>query len=235
MLFVITPIRNEQNTIVNFIQQLAKLHLKLHLVLVIDDYSTDQTKSIIEQLNMPWITLLHAPTKGLAQAYLHGLKYARNHHATKVVELDVGHPIHLLPIFNISLDYHDIVFASRYLPQASYQGPYLRQAISRIGTELARRWLHLPFTDCTSGYQGFTQAVLNKLPLDQFLSKGHIYQTEMKFYCAKLKFVELPINYQSGQSSLNIRGLLEGMTLFFKLRTRRYLQVTSENSKRNCH
>ena len=54
--------------------------------------------------------------------------------------------------------------------------------------------------------------------LDQVLSKGHMYQTEMRFYCRKCKTVEVPIHYVGGESSLKGSSVTEALRLLFQLK-----------------
>lgn len=70
----------------------------------------------------------------------------------------------------------------------------------------------------TSGYEAFRREVLMKMNLDKFLSTGHMYQTEMRFYCRKLKTVEVPIHYMAGGSSLKFKAVTEALSILFKLK-----------------
>ena len=61
--------------------------------------------------------------------------------------------------------------------------------------------------DMTSGFEGFQRKVLEKFDFDAFLSTGHMYQTEMRFYCRKYHSVEVPIHYVGGTSSLKLKSV----------------------------
>lgn len=70
----------------------------------------------------------------------------------------------------------------------------------------------------TSGFEGFTREVLEKFTFQNFLSTGHMYQTEMRFYCRKYKQIEVPIHYVGGTSSLKWKSVLEALKILFLLK-----------------
>lgn len=45
-----------------------------------------------------------------------------------------------------------------------------------------------------------------------------MYQTEMRYYCRKLKTVEVPIHYVGGSSSLKFKSVKEALEILFKLK-----------------
>ena len=72
--------------------------------------------------------------------------------------------------------------------------------------------------DMTSGFEGFQAPVLESMNLDKFLSTGHMYQTEMRFYCRNKKSVEVPITYIGGESSLKASSVTDALKILFKLK-----------------
>lgn len=45
-----------------------------------------------------------------------------------------------------------------------------------------------------------------------------MYQTEMRFYCRKLKTVEVPIHYVGSESSLKFKSVKEALKILFMLK-----------------
>ena len=72
--------------------------------------------------------------------------------------------------------------------------------------------------DMTSGFEGFQRKVLANMNLDAFLSTGHMYQTEMRFYCRNLRTIEVPIHYVGTASSLKGSSVTEALRLLFQLK-----------------
>ena len=70
----------------------------------------------------------------------------------------------------------------------------------------------------TSGFEAFQRDVLVNMDLDKFMSRGHMYQTEMRYYCRKYNTVEVPINYIGSKSSIKLKSVTEALSLLFKLK-----------------
>ena len=96
--------------------------------------------------------------------------------------------------------------------------PLYRKVLSSGGTILANLVLGTKLRDMTSGFEGFQADVLKKMNLDRFLSTGHMYQTEMRYYCRGLNCIEVPIHYIGGDSSLKLRSVTEALSILFKLK-----------------
>ena len=114
---------------------------------------------------------------------------------------------------------YDCVWGSRFTAggQMSHQ-PLYRKILSSGGTILANLVLKTKLKDMTSGFEGFQAHVLESMNLDRFLSTGHMYQTEMRFYCRKLNCIEVPIHYIGGDSSLKASSVKEALEILFKLK-----------------
>ena len=70
----------------------------------------------------------------------------------------------------------------------------------------------------TSGFEAFQRPILEALDLDAFLSTGHMYQTEMRFYCRNLRTIEVPIHYIGSESSLKFKSVKEALHILFQLK-----------------
>lgn len=216
---IITPILNEQDAIPNVYNELTKIKFNFWIC-VLNDKTTDRSKSVLEQLSSSdgRIIIIDLGTNNtLAQAYINGIQEGIKQGADKFIELDIGHPVYLIPTFSELLDRYPIVFGTRYGQGQSINVRLGRKIISRLGTFLSRSLLQMPFSDCTSGFQGFTKDVALQLPLKDIMSTGHFYQTEFKFLCRLLPFTEVPFTYVGTKSSLKFSTLIESLRIFFKL------------------
>ena len=114
---------------------------------------------------------------------------------------------------------HDCVWGSRFIEGGDISNhPLYRRILSGGGTLLANMVLGTRLKDMTSGFEGFQRDVLMNMNLDQFLSTGHMYQTEMRFYCRRLNTVEVPIHYIGGSSSLRFKTVVEALRILFQLK-----------------
>ena len=96
--------------------------------------------------------------------------------------------------------------------------PLYRRILSQGGTYLSNFVLGTRLKDMTSGFEGFQREVLESMNLDSFLSTGHMYQTEMRFYCRNLRTIEVPIHYVGTASSLKGSSVTEALKLLFQLK-----------------
>jgi dolichol-phosphate mannosyltransferase len=216
---IICPIGNEEDNLGQFLDKLSSLE-NFYFIGIFDTFSTDQSLNILkDKINTDSrFSYIHlGQAKGLAHAYLCGLQAAVDMNFFKIIEMDIGHPEDKIPFIVDQLSKYDVVFASRFLQYNKNEYSFIRFIISKIGTYMSRYILGMPFSDCTSGFQGFNLHVLKSMKLNKFLSKGHIYQTEMKYYCKNCKFKEFYIPYTTNNSSFNYNQLLEGLYVFFKL------------------
>ena len=96
--------------------------------------------------------------------------------------------------------------------------PLYRRILSQGGTYLSNFVLGTRLKDMTSGFEGFQRKVLENMNLENFLSTGHMYQTEMRYYCRSLKTIEVPIHYVGTASSLKGSSVTEALKLLFQLK-----------------
>lgn len=156
--------------------------------------------------------------RGVAGAYVAGNRRAIELVADKIIEVDVGHPVRLVPKILRLLDEYPVVFGTRMAKAGGdSRASWYRKLISRLGTIMSRNILGMKFTDCTSGFQGYRLQVAQLMPFDDFVSTGHFYQTEFKYYCRSLGFAEIPFIYNGGRTSLRAKAILKAFLQFVKL------------------
>lgn len=205
--------------------------VKVAIVTPVSDFeyqlTVDRHADMVRDVDMYFedhkLTLILQEGGGLAEAYIKGFKTALEKGADKIIEMDIGHDFRILPDIIRLLDVYDVVYTTRYHPSASFKAPLYRKAISWLGSFLGHkllfRWNGFVPSDLTSGFIGYRREVLEAVDLDQFISKGHFIQTEMKYYIHAMGcgFVEIPIKYNAGSSSLKLSDIVEAATVFVKL------------------
>jgi len=226
---IVTPVGNEIESIEVMYDKLCETRPDTwhRWITVIDSSCQDGSEAILRKLAQydSRIIVLHiGQSAGLAAAYIRGIQHAIKLNAAKIIEVDVGHPVHLIEKFVEALNNFPLVVGTRVKGGKFINVPLRRRLLSKIGTLLSHLVLQLPFTDCTSGLQGFTRQVAKAIPFEQFQSTGHFYQTEFKFYCQSLPFMEIPFIYVGTKSSIKILAIKESLyVLFYLLKQRRYL------------
>ncbi len=226
-IFVVIPVGNEEDTIENMLARILKLEIKeIFITPVIDDYSRDNTRRIIENIekkNLERLKLLYNKSKtGAIPAYFYGFKYALNNNAKYIIEMDAGnsHMPEQIPFFIKKLEAgYDCVFGSRFIEGGKFiNNPFYRIFISWIGTKVANLYLNTNLKDMTSGFEAFRAEVLEQFNFDSFISTGHFYQTEMRYYCKEFNITETPILYRGSKSRFNYNSLINAIKELCKIK-----------------
>ncbi|HOO27266.1 MAG TPA: glycosyltransferase [Lachnospiraceae bacterium] len=223
---VVMPVANEESTMEKVLTEIMELpYDNLYVYPVIDSYSKDRTEEIIRRMEEKYerIKLIfYKESKGVITCYLYGFKMALQDNAERIIEMDGGgshHPKEI-PQFIEKLDEgYDCVWGSRFIWGGDITNqPLYRRILSSGGTWLSNLVLGTKLKDMTSGFEAFQREVLERMDLDAFLSRGHMYQTEMRFYCRQLHTIEVPINYTGSKSSIKLKSVTEALKLLFQLK-----------------
>ena len=224
---IVMPVANEEETMEGILSRIMELpYDNLYVYPVIDSYSKDRTEEIIRNMEKKYdrIKLIfYAESRGVITCYLHGFKMALADGALRVIEMDGGgsHRPEEIPQFIEKLDEgYDCVWGSRFIDGGGIKNqPLYRRILSSGGTVLSNLVLGTKLKDMTSGFEGFQRKILEDMNLDAFLSRGHMYQTEMRYYCRKLNTVEVPITYVGSKSSIKFKSVTEALRLLFRLKS----------------
>ena len=219
------PVANEEETMGDIINEILSLPYEdLYLYPVIDAYSKDRTEEIIRSFEDTGRVkcIYYAASKGVISCYFEGYRQALADGADQIIEMDGGgsHKPSEIPQFMEKFDEgYECIWGSRFTEEGGMKdSPWYRKILSGGGTWLANLVLGTTLSDMTSGFEGFKRNVLEEFDFDQFLSTGHMYQTEMRFYCRDRRAVEVPIHYTSGKSSLKADSVFEALKILFCLK-----------------
>ncbi|MBN2370610.1 MAG: glycosyltransferase [Vicinamibacteria bacterium] len=224
---VVTPVGNERQQIDQAVERMRTVAARydpfgLVWLTAFNDFCRDGTyehlRDLSEAPGFEWLRVIRLDrTTSLARAYLAGYAAALRMGCDLIAEADIGHPYDKLPALFDGLDRAPVVFGTRYGRDAGYKGAWIRRLLSRTGALSGRLLLGLRMRDGTGGFYAFRRTVLEQIPLDRFLSTGHMFQTEMKRYCCRLDFVEIGFQHEIDQSSLDWRSFREAPWILVKL------------------
>ena len=184
-------------------------------VLVVDDASPDGTADFAESLGraLGAVAVVRRDGEpGLGAAYRDGFRYGLTHGYDAVIEMDadLSHEPATIPALIAALDAGaDLAIGTRYIAGGATPGwPLHRRLLSRAGGEYARRRLHLPSHDPTSGFRAFRADLLGRCELDTVGAQGFAFQLEMLHRASRLgaRVVEVPIVFRdrtAGESKLS--------------------------------
>lgn len=220
------PVANEEETMQGILDEILELpYDNLYIYPVIDSFSKDRTEEIIRTAaskNAKVKLIFHEKSNGVISCYLEGFRQALKDGAEFVIEMDGGgsHLPKELPQFIEKLEEgYDCVWGSRFMKNGNVSNlPLYRRILSSGGTILANLVLGTKLADMTSGFEAFRREILESMNLDNFLSTGHMYQTEMRYYCRNFHTIEVPIHYIGGSSSLKFKSVTEALKILFQLK-----------------
>ncbi|MCC6350610.1 MAG: polyprenol monophosphomannose synthase [Candidatus Eisenbacteria bacterium] len=225
---VILPTYNERENIAPMLDKLLELPFGLD-VLVVDDNSPDGTATLVEehQRRSERVHLLKRPGKlGLGSAYRDGFRYALEHGAEYIFEMDAdfSHDPAAIGEFLAAARDADIVLGSRYLNGVTVVNwPLSRLILSYSANVYTRIVTGLPLADSTGGFKCFRRRALEGIRLDHVKSEGYSFQIEMSFRCWKRGFriKEIPILFvdrRAGVSKMSRRIIWEAAGMVWRLR-----------------
>lgn len=225
---VIIPTYNERENIEPMLEKLLSLPYGLD-VLVVDDNSPDGTAGLVEAwaAKSERVHLLKRPGKmGLGSAYRDGFRYALEHGAEYIFEMDAdfSHDPEAIGEFLQAATDADIVLGSRYLNGVTVVNwPLSRLILSYSANVYTRLVTGLPLADSTGGYKCFRRRALEGVRLDRVTSEGYSFQIEMSFRCWKRGFriKEIPILFvdrRAGESKMSRKIVWEAAGMVWRLR-----------------
>ncbi|MDN3514470.1 MAG: polyprenol monophosphomannose synthase [Candidatus Brocadia sp.] len=227
--YVMIPTYNERENIENLIREILNLKIPdLHIV-VVDDNSPDGTSEAVKKASKehPEVELLLRITeRGRGSAGIAGFKYALDHGADSVVEMDADFSHHpkYIPRLLEALQDADLVIGSRFTRGGEdVNRGIARRVITLLAGIYVRVLLGLQIKDVSSGYRCFKRKVLEAIELDSMISTGPSIVSEV-FYRAHLKgfsIKEIPIKFEDrtrGQTKLNYKILVKTLLMVLKFK-----------------
>ena len=201
---VIIPTYNEKENIEAIITAVMELPLEFN-VLVIDDGSPDGTADIVKGLMAgKYKGRVHIVERsgklGLGTAYIAGFKWAIEHEADYIFEMDADfshNPNDLLKLYDACANQGaDLAIGSRYITGVNVVNwPMGRVLMSYFASKYVRTVLGVKIKDNTAGIVCYKRHTLETMELDKIRFKGYAFQIEMKFtaYKCGAKIIEVPI------------------------------------------
>jgi dolichol-phosphate mannosyltransferase len=197
---------------------------KVDYFAILDNVSRDSTLELLRRhadgdrrLKPVW-----APeNRCVVDAYKRGYQEAIHSGADWVLEIDAGYshrPADIPQFFETMSHGYDCVFGTRFAKGGHIVGSsFKREAISRGGTLLTNLILGTKLSDMTSGFQLFKREILEKILEKGIFSRGPFFQTEMKAYCYKTRYAEVPIVYSMASHSVGAASIKESFTQLKRL------------------
>lgn len=231
---VIIPTYNEALNVHSMIERLFHLYPEISL-LIIDDNSPDHTARVVEDLipQYPRLFILKRSGKlGLGTAYLEGFKWAlkRDYEFIVQMDCDFSHDPHNVAdlVRAVALEGHDLAIGSRYSEKEIRTKDWSKRrlALSFSASYLLQRMTGMRVKDMQGGFKAFKKSTLEKINLNNVISRGYVFQFEInyKVHALNLSIVEIPIIFYQrmlGVSKMNSGIIIEALKVFAQLRLRK--------------
>src|SRR5512145_638946 len=207
-IIVVIPTYNEADNLPIIAAELLKLELADLQLLVVDDDSPDGTGRIAAELaEQRYPGRLHAVHRkgklGLGTAYITGFKWALEHGADYVIQMDAdfSHSPAYIPQMLEKIKDYDVVVGSRYVGggELDKRWGWWRWFLSWWANSIwTRVILGARTKDATAGFKCWRGSALERIGLERINSNGYVFQVEMAFVSEKLGFriLEIPIYFE---------------------------------------
>jgi dolichol-phosphate mannosyltransferase len=226
-LAIVCPMANEAGSAVAFAQQVLSFcgdFREVEFFVVLDRVSKDNTLDLLEgyAIHDPRLKPVWSPeNRCVVDAYTRGYREAIASGADWILEIDAGfshRPSDIRPFVEAMTQGFDCVFATRFSKGGKIEGSSLKRAIvSQGGTILTNLILRTKLADMTSGFQLFKREILESILRKGIYSRGPFFQTEMKAYCYKLNYAEVPITYSMASHNVGAGSIKESLQQLLRL------------------
>jgi glycosyltransferase involved in cell wall biosynthesis len=196
-LSIVMPVYNEKDTIREIVDRVLKVETGLEKELVIvDDFSEDGTREILDKLDDPRIrVILHPKNMGKGAALRAGFAQAQGD-IVLVQDADLEYdpreyPVLLAPILDGRAD---VVYGSRFLSGPHRVLFFWHYVANRMLTTFCNVLANLNLTDMETCYKVFKKDVLSRIQLksDRF---GFEPEVTLKVAELRCRIYEVPISY----------------------------------------
>ena len=168
-LSAIIPCYNEKDSILELVKKVKESPIKNMEIIVVDDYSTDGTREILEKEVKPLVNqiIYHDVNKGKGAGLRTGFEHATGD-AVIVQDADLEYdpneyPLEVESIFNNEAE---VVYGSRYLNQKR-KGYLTNRVANWLLTKLSNMFTRLHITDMETCYKCFKKDVIQSIDLKE--------------------------------------------------------------------
>jgi dolichol-phosphate mannosyltransferase len=221
---------NEADTGAAFVREVLAQCIGVEQVsyfVVLDNVCRDGTREILEKIaaEEDRLHVVWAPeNRSVVDAYLRGYREALAAECDWILEIDGGfsHRPQDIPLFLEKMsEGYDCVFATRFAKGGRIEDSSLkRKYISWGGTILTNLLVNTKLSDMTSGFEIFKHEVLARA-IPHVHSRGPFFQTEIKAYCHRFRYAEVPIVYRAASHNVSNASLKDALGNLWRLSRQR--------------
>ena len=195
---IIIPCFNEKQTILTVIQNVKNNLIDGDEIIIVDDFSSDGTRDLLNNLNDPIIKIkYHDRNYGKGKAINTALKESLKEVVIiQDADLEYNPDEYTLLIEPFLKTDADIVYGSRFLGGQKYNRLHFfwHSIANRILTLICNIFTNLNMTDMETGYKAFKKGAIKSIEVEE---KSFGVEPEITVKLAKKKFIfyEVPVSY----------------------------------------
>jgi len=221
---IVTPLANEEATVDQLLDRVLRQLGPNDLVFcILDNASRDHTRERVTSRSADdrRVRLVWAPeNRSVVDAYFRGYREAFEAGCQWILEMDGGlsHSPELIPRFIAAMESGvDFAAGSRFAPGGSYSGRWSRYLLSKGGTVVTNLLLGTRMQDMTSGFECFSRNAMEHVLRNGVESRGHFFQTEIRYSLRDWAWQEVPINYSCPSKTVGQSQITESFRILWKL------------------
>tara|TARA_B100000900_G_scaffold409893_1_gene426595 strand:- start:127 stop:966 length:840 start_codon:yes stop_codon:yes gene_type:complete len=211
----------EAENLENLIKEIRKLNENFK-ILIINDFSDDNTKELLKNLNDKNLELIERPKKlGLGTAHklsiFYSIKFDYDYLIT--MDADFSHDPIYIPKLLEKAGSNSFIIGSRFCEGAKSDYKGIRKAISICGNYSAKKLLNIKINEITTYFRVYSVNLLKTLPFDELNSQGYSLGVKLVWLMKKMgaQLIEVPIYFKDRNKGKSKIPKLQIFISFFDL------------------
>ena len=191
-------------------------------ILIINDFSNDKTKEILENINDKNLEFIERPKKlGLGTAHKLSMFYAikNNYEYLLTMDADFSHDPIYIPKLIEKAGPNNFIIGSRFCEGAKSDYRGIRKIISICGNYSAKKLLNIKLNEITTYFRIYSVSLLKRLPYDELKSQGYSLGVKLVWLMKKInsELIEIPIYFKDRNKGKSKIPKMQIFVSFFDL------------------
>jgi glycosyltransferase involved in cell wall biosynthesis len=232
---IIIPAHNEARNLSKVLAEIANLKLRLD-VLVVDDYSTDETASVVAQMGA---RALRLPCNlGYGGAVQSGFRYAVHYGYDFAVMMDADgqHAASSIPdlLRVVREGQADVALGSRFLGRMDYRTTFVKRVGMAFFSQVVSRITGQRITDATSGFQAVNREVMTFFAADNYPVDFPDADTILLLHFAGFRLREVPVVMRERLSGESMHSSWKPLYYIAKMFLSIFMVLLRQKTRRNA-